>query len=330
MERPELAEFRERVCTLHRQDDLEAGMVAILDAFAPFGVQPFVLKGPVLARLLYTADEHRGYIDIDLLVAPHDMPRARQALSGMGCLNALELRGIRDVAGSLHSDTWLLRKEFSDGPGAMMIDLHWRLPGCEAPPEVAWKALAARQTTLEIHGRDVAVLDRGGLALHLATHAASHGPDALKPMGDLARGIDRWPPEVWRSAARLAHEVQATPMLAAGLRLIPAGAALAESLELPSGDEVAWEVRHRDERPRGTFHIDALAQARTAGERLAVLRHALLPPAAWIKWEDSRSMRGTTHLVRGYVRHLRRAPRLAASAWRLHRRTRRARSDRGG
>ncbi len=330
MERPELAEFAERVRTLARRDGLDEVMVTILDAFETAGVQSLVLKGPVLARVLYTAGEHRGYIDVDLLVAPRDMRRAKHVLSRMGCINATQARGILDMAGSLHSETWVLRKDFSDGPGAMMIDLHWRLPGCDAPVEVAWDALVARRVRLEILGRQVPVLDRAGLALHLATHAASHGPDALKPMGDLARGLDRWPPEVWQSAARLAHEVQATSMLAAGLRLTPAGAALAEVLELPSGDEVAWELRHRDERPRGTFHIDALAQAQTARERLAVLRHALLPPAAWIKWEDSRTMRGPTHLARGYVRHLRRAPRLAASAWHFHRRTRRARSDRGG
>ncbi len=326
MEWPELAEFRERVCTLARRDELDAVMVTILDAFEAVGVECLVLKGPVLARVLYTPGEHRGYIDVDLLVAPRDMRRAKHALAQIGAINATEARGILDMAGSLHSETWVLRKQFSDGSGAMMIDLHWRLPGCDAPVEVAWDALVARRTWLEIRGRQVPALDRAGLALHLATHAASHGTSALKPMGDLARGIDRWSLEVWRSAARLAEEVDATPTLAAGLRLTAAGAALADALELAAGDEVAWQMRHRDARPRGTFHIDALAQAQTPRERLRVLRHALLPPPAWIKWEDSRARRGAAHLLRAYVRHLSRAPRLAANAWRFHRRSPRARS----
>ena len=327
MERPELAEFRERVCTLARRDELDDVMVTVLDAFDAAGVECLVLKGPALARVLYTDGEHRGYIDIDLLVAPRDMQRARRELSQMGCINATKARGILDMAGSLHAETWVLRNEFSDGSGAMMIDLHWRLPGCDAPVDVAWDALVARRSRLEIRGRQVPVLDRAGLALHLATHAAAHGTQALKPMGDLARGIDRWPLEVWRSAAGLAQDVQATSMLAAGLRLTPAGVALADSLELPAGDDVAWELRHRAARPRGTFHLDALAQAQTVRERAAVLRHALLPPAAWIRWEDARAARGPAHLLRAYVRHLRRAPRLAAGAWRYHRASRRAAAE---
>jgi ribosomal protein L11 methyltransferase len=321
--RPELAEFVERARGLSRQAQLDAAAAEVLDGADALGVEPLLLKGPALARTLYAPGEHRGYCDIDLLVSPRDLARARRALSGAGFKHAEAVFGIDDVAGILHSETWSRRGKGRWG-GPLLIDLHWRLPGCEAAADAAWEALAARRSSIDFNGREAAVLDREGLAVHVATHAAQHGPDDLKAIADLTRALERWPPEVWRPAASLAAELGATAAFAAGLRLVPAGAARADELGLPPSGELDWTIRHRELRPRGTFHIQALARAPGARARASVLRRSLLPSRRWIAWEYPWAAGGGARLFVAYGAHLLRTPLWAARALRYRHRERRA------
>ncbi len=284
--------------------------------------EPLLLKGPALARALYRPGEHRGYSDVDLLVAPRDLARARQTLAERGYVNATEGLGVDDVAGVLHSETWARAVEA--GLEHVLVDLHWRLFGCQASAESAWEALTARRAWVELDGRRVAVLAPEGLALHVATHAAQHGPGDAKAMADLARGVERWAASVWREAARLAADLGATASLAAGLRLNPRGAELARELGLPRTDQLDWAILHREARPRGAFHLQAMARARGPRQRLEVLRRSLLPTRRWIAYQYPWAAASRVRLVAAYGAHLLRAPVWAARAWRYRRRERRA------
>jgi hypothetical protein len=169
MNRRALEEFRERARGVSHRDALNVVTAEVLEAFLQVGVRSLLLKGPALAWSLYDANEVRGYRDIDLLVAPDDVPHAQRALAGLGFANKSEIRGIVDVAGIVHAEIWTRRGE---DKGLVIIDLHWRLAGCEAPPRVVWEALAARRTSIEISARRAPILDREGLAFQLALHAA--------------------------------------------------------------------------------------------------------------------------------------------------------------
>jgi hypothetical protein len=320
--RPELDEFVERVRDVPRQDLLDAAAVECLDALEVAGVEALLLKGPALDRRLYQPREHRGYSDIDLLVDPQGLDKARQTLAGLG-YDSGEPPGIDDVAGVLHAEAWFRYPDLEVRP--LVIDIHWRLAGCDAPADVTWEELAARRGRIELDGRAVATLTDDGLALHLATHAAQDGPVNVKALADLDRGVKRWPLEVWRSAARLANDLDGTQAFAAGLRLTRPGAELARELELPPSDELDWAIHNRETRPRGTFHLHALAEARGAAQRLDVIRRSLFPRREWITWEYRWAEdAGTTGLIAAYALHLLRAPTLAARAWRYRSRERRA------
>ena len=112
---------------------------------------------------------------------------------------------------------------------------------------------------------------------------------------------------------------------AAGLRLVPTGAQLARELELPATDELLWTLRHRDARPRGTFHLRAFTEATSRSERIEVLRRALLPTRRWIVLRYPWASGGPLPLIGAYGVHIARAPGLAARAWWFQRRARRAR-----
>ncbi len=316
-----LDEFIERARGLRRQEELDRNAIVVLDAFETAGVPSLLLKGPALARMLYTEAEHRGYSDIDLLVPASRLGAAREALIELGYTKAGEGLGIDDVAGIQHAEIWARRAE----SGPLWIDLHWRLGGCEAGDEVVWDVLAEGRMSINLQGHEVAVLGTDGLAFHLAMHAAQHGPRDAKAMGDLARGVQRWPVETWRSAAQIAREVQAVPNFAAGLRLLPSGAQVANQLDLPQRPQLEWEILHREARPRGTFHLRALTEARGPRQHANVLRRSVMPTQAWITWEFPWAARNRPLLIAAYVWHVLRAPAWAMRAWRYLRSARRVR-----
>lgn len=300
---------------------LDAAAAELIGRLEEDGVEVLLLKGPALARLLYQANEHRRYMDLDVLIAPASHPHVAARLAELGYRNISEQVGVDDFMGVLHGETWRRRK-----PHGVLVDLHWRLAGCGAAPGEAWPKLYASRTTIELAGREVAVLSRPGLALHLATHAAQHGPRDLKAMGDMSRGLERWPRDVWRDAAALAAEVGATEAFSAGLRLLPEGEKMAAALALPATPELSWRILNQDTRPRGTFHLEAFAQARGMRERADVLRRSLLPRPQWIAWQYGAGG-SRLKLLTGYAKHLARSPIWALRAWRFWRRSRRATPD---
>jgi hypothetical protein len=303
---------------------LDAAAAEAFDAFAAARVNALLLKGPALARRLYSAAEHRGYSDVDILVAPPDVPAARRVLGDLGYVNTADRLGIDDVAGVLSAEPWARVGGIDAATAGLMIDLHRWLPGSEASPEAAWEALTRECCCIEVGGRRVPTLQVEGLALHVATHAAQHGRRYGQPIEDLARGLERWSPDVWRGAARLAAEIEASDAFGAGLRLLPQGAALASRLGLPATARLEWAIAHRDARPRGTFHLQAFSQAQSFPERASVLRRSLLPRREWIAWQYPWAHGTRVRMVAARGLHLMRSPVWAARAWRYRRRARRA------
>jgi hypothetical protein len=296
----------------------EATTRAVAAGLEAAGVPFVLLKGPALAALLYRPGEVRSYLDLDVLVAPGSRHAAGRVLAELGFRNTTSETGVDEFTGALHAETW-------QGSDPMPVDLHWRLAGCSAPPELAWPRLFATRQTIAVAGHQAPVLGRAGLALHLATHAAQHGAEDVKALADLERGLERWPRADWEAAGRLAAEVEATEAFAAGLRLSAAGAEMARALDLPATPELSWTIDNRRIRPRGTFHLEALGRA--AGPRAAVrvLARSQVPNPVWIRREFPWARGGRLRLLAGYARHIVRTPRWAGAAWRYRRARARAR-----
>src|SRR5436305_6166787 len=156
-----LEEFASRAALSARRPVVDTAALEACDALAAAGVDALLLKGRALAQMLYRPGEHRGYFDVDLLTAPGDRARAGAVLAALGYANRTEMQGVDDVAGILHAEDWA---RVVAGFGNVSVDLHWRLPGCEAPPEAVWAALSRRRAAIELGGRRVPTLDRVGMA----------------------------------------------------------------------------------------------------------------------------------------------------------------------
>jgi hypothetical protein len=296
----------------------------VFGALAGKGVDGLLLKGAALARLLYDEPRQRLYSDVDILVDPDDLPAARAALLELGYRNASAQVAVDDIGEVIHGESWLALPAGASYP--VVVDLHLHLAGANAPARAVWQALKARRTRIEVAGRQVPCLDRVGSAMHLATHAAQHGERYTRGCRELARALDRWPPAVWREAALLAHEVEATEAFAAGLRLVEPGAELAKRLELPSTSGLDWELR-QGRSPRGRFHLQALLEARTVRARAHVLRRALVPHPRWIGEQYPWAREGRGRTLAAYLLHIARSPAWALRAVVFRLRQRRADSE---
>lgn len=311
-----------RSTNLPKCDVSEQAAVELIGRLEEVGVGVLLFKGPVLAELLYRRGEHRGYFDIDVLVAPGDLSRARETLSGLGYENRSAQEGVDNFHGAVHAETWVRRREAA-------IDLHWSMAGCTVSPETAWTVLYAGRSTIELRGRTASIPGRDAIALLLALHVANHGCDGVKALGDLVRGLERWSFEDWRAAARLAEALGAVPTLAAGLRLAPGGPEMARELGLPPTPRVTWTIMQRDLRPRGTFHLASFQGATGWRSRVEVVRRSLLPPPAWLIRQFPWARRSRLTMAIGYAMHMLRAPLWTARAMRFDRLARRQDSKHG-
>jgi hypothetical protein len=214
---------------------LAADVVAaeVAEALRGASIPTILLRGPSIARHVYRADEPRAYADVDLLVKSAAMDQAERVLADHGFTHSAVL-GQRPDDRPAWSRTW---QRSHDGGE---VDLHTTVVGVGVPPHEVWTLLSENAEALEVARARLAGLNARATAVLIALHVAQHGTEVRKPLDDLARAIERFPYATWEAAATLAERLAAVPAFAAGLRLLPAGAALAQRLSLP--DAASAEV----------------------------------------------------------------------------------------
>ena len=260
----------------------------VVPALESSGVEVVLLKGPVIARWLYP-DGGRDYGDTDLLVSARDERRAEAVLTRLG---------FRADRGTGRADPGIARNHmWVRGPA--IVELHVTLTGIGAAPEQVWTILADEVETMELRGRTVRVLGPAARLLHVALHAAQHGPAFGKALRDLelacaAHGVDDW-----RAAAALAARLDAVDALSAGLGLVAAGVALKRELRLPDASDPMVLLRAASASPV------AMGLARFAGAplrgRVEQLLRVVLPTPTFLRWWTPVASRGRVGLLAAYV-----------------------------
>jgi Uncharacterised nucleotidyltransferase len=281
----------------------------VVDGLREVDVRPVLLKGATLAEWLYDDGSAREYADGDLLVAPADLPRARAVLWGLGFVEIEDFPN----TGPPHAERYLR----ADGAE---VDLHWTIPGLGVPPAAAWQAVSERAAPSRVGGVPVRVPDTALLALHVALHASQHGD--RRQLEDLRRALRQTSFEMWHEAGELAQRLHAVEGFAAGLRLLPEGAAVADRLGLPGAAVLEYQ-RGAGAEGSLVLGLDRLARAPGLRARLALLASELFPPPRLMRFTSSLARRGRLGLVVAYAG---RGARLAWLAWPTVRAWRRARA----
>lgn len=170
-----------------------AQIAPVLDALS---VPWVVLKGPVLAEVVYGRFDMRSYADLDLLVDRRGLPRVLEALEESGARmldrNWTTIRA--EVRGELNMT---LRHE-------TLLDLHWHLlnePRVRRSFSLPIDEMLERRRRVSVNGIDTPTFDTSDTLIHLATHACLAGGYRLVWFKDLEQVVTREQPN-WDEVVR--------------------------------------------------------------------------------------------------------------------------------
>ena len=304
--------FRAAVVGLAVDRATAEAVVALRDA----GVPSIVLKGPSFDAWLYDPGEPRLYGDIDLLIPARDEQRAGPALEALGYRRRSERE---PEAVAEHATVWVRPAD------RMHVDLHRTLGGVEATGVDPWEVLAVGTESMQVGGMEVEILSEPARALHVALHAALPGPNSRKTLFDLSRALERLPAATWRAAAELAARLRAEGAFEGGLRRLPAGAELADTLDLSPGRSVEAALL-AGSAPYSAWTLDRLSKARGIRAKLRIVVPRLFPKPEFMRVWYPLARRGPAGLALAYLRRFAwlftAAPRALAAWLRARRRTR--------
>jgi hypothetical protein len=190
MERLELSYFN----TAAGSARLFSQLAAVLEALRTAGVPVLVLKGAHLAEIVYRDVTLRPMRDVDLLVKEPDLPRAEQALLGLGYSPQT---GIQDYSEHRHLPPFIKA-------GAVPIEIHRSIDTSGVHGGRLWEGARAAR----IAGVETLVLSPEDLLLHLCLHTAyQHGFRApLRQLYDIAVAIRHYGRELdWQRLVRAAE-----------------------------------------------------------------------------------------------------------------------------
>ncbi len=259
------------------------------------GIRGIVLKGPSIARWLYTDGNRRHYVDSDLLVDPRLVGAASLVLVE---LNFEHPRG--PVAPGLSGDRAPYAYAWIDRATGARFELHRTLIGLGVPPEEAWRVLSAQTEEMLLRGERIDVLNAPARTMHVALHAAQDGGRSPRAMEDLRRAISEVPRDTWRQAKTVAEELDAVQALAYGLRLRSEGKDLAATLGL-SAEESVDVLLHAESSISSARGFEWLASKPGTLPKVGLVIRKLFPPPAFMRAWTPLARRGRLGLSLAYL-----------------------------
>jgi hypothetical protein len=155
---------RRYYATMLRNTALADQLLRVLAAFQQAGIAALPVKGLVLAETLYGSLALRPLGDLDILVRPSDLLRARAILRELGFAQAAK-PGFENANHPFHDPPYYRRAV----GGPICLELHWGLWAShffQLDPDALWQ----RAVPAQIHGATLSILSPEDTLLHLAIH----------------------------------------------------------------------------------------------------------------------------------------------------------------
>ena len=205
--------------------------VKSVEALRGAGVACLLLKGISHERWLYPNGDRPVSRDVDLLVAPSQLTLSSEAMARLG----MELDG--DPLGPRWHPLGI--KFVPRAWPGVPVELHGSFRFLTAPADRCWALLSAGSEYIEVGQTRIDVPSVPARALLLSLHVVTHGRAGAWVIEDFTRALGLLPLDAWRMSATLADELGASEAFSAGLRVLPAGAEIADALGLPEPDDPA-------------------------------------------------------------------------------------------
>jgi hypothetical protein len=218
----EILEYlQERALEAARFDlTLSAELARLLRLFEGHEIQVVSLKGPALRSILYGDAALRSSSDLDLLVRPPDVLRAKRALEGDGYYMQSILPSDADGACLKRRDCQItFSRKITEEDDLLFVDLHWRLLPGYFPRFFDERELWECLRQVSVAGTAVSTLSPEHLLLFLCAHGTKHLWERLGWLCDIARlvqvetGID------WTRVFMEAQQTDSSRMVVVALLL---------------------------------------------------------------------------------------------------------------
>ena len=163
-----------------------AELMRIVSHLESTGIQALPYKGPVLAETLYGDVAQRQFGDLDILILPADVLKAKAALRDLGYEPALEL------APQIEATYIETGYEYSFGSthGQNLLELQWRILPRFYSIDFDVAQLFDRADMINFGERSVRTLRPEDLLLALCVHAAKHVWVQLSWLCDIAQLVN--------------------------------------------------------------------------------------------------------------------------------------------
>ncbi|MDQ1470417.1 MAG: hypothetical protein QOJ99_1897, partial [Bryobacterales bacterium] len=168
-------------------------LLAVLQALEADGIESVPFKGPALANQLFGNVAMRQFRDLDILVRPADVDRARAVLLARGYRPEFELTPKRE-AEYLRSEHAF---QFKRQDGAFIVELHWSFGSRDQAFPLSAQSVWSRLGQAKFQSRIVHALSSEDLLIYLAMHGAKHRWDRLEWICSLAQLIRVKPDLDW-------------------------------------------------------------------------------------------------------------------------------------
>jgi len=159
-----------------------AELFRVLACLEANGIEAIPYKGPVLAEAVYGDLALREFSDLDVLVRPQDVTRAKQALKTLHYAPNLELSAMEERA--------YLRSGYEltfDGPlGKNLLEIQWAIVPRFFAVDFSVEDFFGHAKLVDLGGRKVKTLSPEDLLLTLCVHAAKHAWTRLCWLRDIA------------------------------------------------------------------------------------------------------------------------------------------------
>ena len=178
------------------------------------GIPTVPFKGPALAEMVYGSLAWREFGDLDLLVPPNQLPRARALLAERGYQPLFPVSPAIDAALSTSPRHYHLAVKRE-----LMVELHWKtdpeFPAADLSDPAWWAALPTRR----FGAIEARALPHGQLALALLVHGAKHQWEQLNWVAELDQVLRRLTSGEWTRLLEQAGALRARRRISLGLWL---------------------------------------------------------------------------------------------------------------
>jgi hypothetical protein len=160
-----------------------AELVRIVGHLESMGIKAMPYKGPVLAETLYGEVTRRQFGDLDILILPTDVLKAKAALHDLGYKPAIALAARHETAYVKTGYEY----SFSAAHGSNLLELQWRILPRFYSIDFDVADFFERSDEIVVGGRQMRTMRAEDLLLVLCVHAAKHLWVQLSWLCDIAQ-----------------------------------------------------------------------------------------------------------------------------------------------